>query len=136
MGWPAASRAPGSFTHEKSPEKPVHQIIDEMPLAARSIERIGGLRHARRNRFSRIILGRRRIEAGAFDVRVDHPLRFRRGLICEADVVADLVAEGEAAVRDAPETAEQYHALRAQRLQADRVGRPEQRARRQSAVSG
>src|SRR5262245_34691522 len=51
-------------------------------------------RHAGRNLFGWIVLGWRLIEAGALDVLVDHPLRFRRGFVSEAYVFADTVAEG------------------------------------------
>ena len=81
-----------------------------------------------------IVNGRRSIKAVAVNVIVDVPPCLGGRLVAEPDILADVVRKRKPAVRHACEAAEQHNTLRAQRLQAYRVKRTEQRPPRNTTV--
>src|SRR5687768_10587570 len=83
-----------------------------------------------RNGLRRVSLRWRRVDSSATYVVVDLALDVGRSLIREADVLLDVISEGETVTISTGKAPEQYDTLCAEGLQADRVNRSQQRPTR------
>ncbi|POH34934.1 hypothetical protein ATY31_05120 [Sinorhizobium americanum] len=108
--------------------KPVHQTTDLMPLAVQSMDRIGG--SGRRG--STVSAGSSLAGGASSPARLMYSSISRFAFAETSSANRMLVSSSSPKMRlpilHAPETAKQHHPLRAKRLQADRVGRTDQRA--------
>ena len=89
---------------------------------------------ARRDGLGRVGLGRRGVDAGLGDIGVDAGAARGGEVVGEADILADVVGEVQAAVGEAGQVAEQGDAFGAQGLQADGARHRQGRAAGDAAV--